>query len=72
MSKLQFIGRPYVVFDPANKRHRAHYAEFQRSRTWGTCPVRFILAEDQDNVIAMIQGRLTEWYTKREFGQITA
>lgn len=69
MSVLQHSGRPYVTFDPANKSHRAYYAEFCEKKTWGRCPVRFILAEDQDNVITMIQTALAQWHTAKEFGK---
>jgi len=71
MSKLQYVGRPFVVFDPKDKQHRTHYAEFLKTKTWGRCPVRFILAEDQDNVISMIQHSLTQYYTSKEFGKIS-
>lgn len=69
MSVLQHSGRPYVTFDPNNKTHRAYYAQFRESKTWGKCPVRFILTEDYDNVITMIQTSLAEFYTTREFGK---
>lgn len=72
MSKLQYVGRPFVVFDATNKQHRTYYAEFLKTRTWGKCPVRFILAEDQDNVISMIQNSLTKYYTMKEFGKIAS
>jgi len=28
MSKLEFLARPLVAFDPYNKDHRRYYAEF--------------------------------------------
>lgn len=72
MSVLQHSGRPYVTFNPASKQHRGYYAEFRNKNTWGHCPVRFILAEDQDNVITMIQNSLAEFHTSKEFGKTEA
>jgi len=43
MSKLAFIGRPWVAFDASNANHRQQFAQFQRLGTWGKCPVRFII-----------------------------
>jgi hypothetical protein len=70
MSKLQLFGRPYVVFDAHNKKHRSYFAEFQRRCSWGTCPVRFVVDDDNGDLITMIQRRLIEYYTNKEFGRI--
>lgn len=67
MSKLHMFGRPYVVFDAQNKEHRKWYAEFQRNRTWGHCPVRFILAETSSNLVTQIQRELVDHYVTHEF-----
>jgi hypothetical protein len=70
MSKLAFFGRPYVVFDPSDKNHRRWFAEFQANRAWGQCPVRFIVADDQGDLVTMIQRKLIEFYTMKEFGHL--
>jgi hypothetical protein len=31
MSVLELSGRPYTVFDPANKQHRRYYSEFVKT-----------------------------------------
>jgi len=67
MSKLHMFGRPYVVFDANNQEHRKWYAEFQRNRTWGHCPVRFILAETSSNLVTQIQRELVDHYVTHEF-----
>jgi hypothetical protein len=67
MSRLNFVGRPWVVFDPANRQHRAWYAEFQKFGTWGRCPVRFIVADDHGDLLTMIQRSLVSHYIEREF-----
>ena len=71
MSRLDYIGRPWVAFDESNKQHRKWFAEFQRSKTWGRCPVRFIVSDDHGDLLTMIQRRLIDYYTTREFGQIS-
>ena len=68
MSKLQLIGRPWVVFDPKNKDHRRWYSDFNRDCKWGNCPVRFVVDDDCGDLITMIQRRLIAYYTEKEFG----
>lgn len=67
MSRLSYFGRPWVIFDAANKDHRRWFAEFQRKGTWGRCPVRFIIADDYGDLITMIQQRLIQYYVNKEF-----
>jgi hypothetical protein len=67
MSQLQLHGRPWVVFNPANRLHRKFYYEFVKSGTWGRCPYRFMVADDQGDVITMIQRSLIKYYVEREF-----
>lgn len=69
MSRLEFHGRPYVAFDANNKHHRRYFAQFQRSGTWGKCPVRFIVADDHGDLVTLIQRRLIEHYVSKEFGK---
>ena len=69
MSKLEYLARPLVAFDPQNKDHRRYYAEYLEYKGWGTCPVRFICTEDHgDNLPAMIQRIMVDYYVDREFG----
>jgi hypothetical protein len=72
MSRLDYIGRPWVAFNPENKQHRKWFAEFQRSGTWGHCPVRFIVSDDHGDLISLIQRKLIGHYVDREFGKIAA
>jgi hypothetical protein len=69
MSQLLFVGRPWTVFDARNRQHRQWFAEFQKRRSWGQCPVRFIIPDDCGDLLSMIQGRLIEYYTSEEFGE---
>lgn len=68
-SVLQTASRPFVVFDPASKMHRTHYAKFLETYSWAHCPVRFIVDEDQDNLVAMVQHKLAAYYLQKEFGK---
>ena len=69
MSKLEYLARPLVAFDPQNKDHRRYYAEYLEYKGWGACPVRFICTEDHgDNLPAMIQRIMVDYYVDREFG----
>ena len=67
MSKLVFYGRPFVLFDASNKEHRQFYYQFIETGTWGRCPYRFIVPDDQGNLITMIQRKLITYYVNREF-----
>lgn len=68
MSKLALFGRPYVVFDPANKDHRRWFAQFNKNLSWKDCPVRFVVNEDHGDLITMIQRTLIQFYVDKEFG----
>jgi alpha-glucosidase (family GH31 glycosyl hydrolase) len=67
MSLLIYNSRPYVVFDPSNKKHRKWFAEFQKYRTWGKCPVRFIVTDDGGDLVTLCQKKLVAYYTTKEF-----
>jgi hypothetical protein len=69
MSRLEYLIRPLVAFDPYNKDHRRYYAEFLERGGWGKCPVRFICPEDcGSDLPGMIRASLIQWYIEREFG----
>ena len=69
MSKLEYLARPLVAFDPYNKDHRRYYADYLESGGSGSCPVRFIFPEDSGGDLPnMIKNSLIAWYVEREFG----
>ena len=72
MSKLQIFGRPYVIFDAADKNHRRWFAEFNRRAAWGNCPVRFVIDDENGDLVTMIQRKLIQYYVDREFGKPAA
>jgi len=67
MSRLEYYCRPLVAFDPTNKDHRRFFAEFQTNHTWGGCPVRFIVPEDNGDLVTLMQRSLIQYYIDREF-----
>lgn len=68
MSKLEYLMRPLVAFDPSNKDHRRYYAEFLKYGGWGKCPVRFVVPEDCGmDLPTMIKNSLIEYYVSKEF-----
>lgn len=67
MSRLQLYGRPWAVFDPQNEDHRRWFAEFNKTRTWGACPVRFVVDQDYGDLLTQIQRELIQYYVDREF-----
>lgn len=69
MSRLSFYGRPEVAFDPANKEHRLWFHQFQQHKTWGKCPVRFIIPDDSGDLVTLCQQRLIDYYVTKEFKQ---
>jgi hypothetical protein len=72
MSRLDYIGRPWVAFDSENKQHRKWFAEFQRKGTWGHCPVRFIVSDEYGDLVTLIQRKLIGHYIDKEFGKMKA
>ncbi len=67
MSKLNYFGRPWVVFNANDAQHRLWYNQFQLNHSWGHCPVRFILADTSSNLITQIQRELVKFYMSEEF-----
>ena len=66
---LHSAARPMVIFNPADKTHRAHYAEFLKRKSWGNCPVRFAVEGDDgtSNLAYAMQRKLVAYYMAKEF-----
>ena len=67
MSQLQLHGRPFVVFNAKDRSHRKWFADFNASRKWGNCPVRFVLNDAHGDLITQIQRELIQFYVDKEF-----
>lgn len=67
MSILNVANRPLTVFDVENRKHRALYAEFVKTGTWGRSPMRFIANQATESDFGTIQRQVAEYYLRREF-----
>lgn len=72
MSRLSYAGRPWVAFDAANKDHRRWYHEFIKKGSWGATPVRFIVPNEDGDLLTLCQRKLIQHYVNREFGKIAS
>lgn len=70
MSKLKAFGRPWVEFDVRNKEHRREFTRYLQTDAWGECPYRFFV-EGQIMPEAAIRRQLLEYYTIKEFGDLS-
>ena len=59
--------RPEVEFDTNNSEHRRLYALFLKNRSWGHSPIRFITKPSYGIDKGVIDRKLLEYYTNREF-----
>lgn len=68
MSMLEYYGRTWVAFDAENEDHRKWFNDFQEKRSWGHCPVRFIMPDDRaGDLVTLIQRKLIDYYVGKEF-----
>jgi len=71
MSRLEFLSRPLVAFDPSLREHRQIYYKFVTERSWKSSPYRFICPEDHGvDLVTMIQRALIEYYIQKEFKNV--
>jgi hypothetical protein len=71
MSTLNIKQRPTVVFDPSIRQHREWYHMFLTRRTWGACPVRFMVDDQTGDLISFINKKLLTYYVSVEFDKKT-
>lgn len=69
MSRLSYYCRPEVSFDPSNREHRLWFHQFVVNHTWGKCPVRFIVPDEDGDLITLCQRKLIDYYVTKEFGR---
>ena len=67
MLKMSLHLRPWTLFDPTNKKHRAYFTEFLQTRSWKNCPVQWIIGDDSQDVVYFISKVLLEHYARAEF-----
>ena len=59
--------RPEVEFDPTNSEHRKLYGLFLKNKSWRHSPIRFITRPSYGIDKGVIDRRLLEYYTNKEF-----
>lgn len=59
--------RPLVAFDETNPEHRKHYWNFVNDRSWGNCPVRFVIQDESSDLVSYINRKMLDYYLKNEF-----
>jgi hypothetical protein len=59
--------RPEVEFDVKNSEHRRLYSLFLNTHSWGHSPIRFITRPSYGIDKGVIDRKLLEYYTNKEF-----
>lgn len=59
--------RPEVEFDASNIEHRKLYGIFLKTRSWRHSPIRFITKPSYGIDKGVIDQKLLEYYTNKEF-----
>lgn len=67
MSILYIRARPIVAFDATKKQHREWYYTFVTNRSWGHCPVRFMVEGLNTDLLSHINSQMMDWYIHQEF-----
>jgi hypothetical protein len=67
VSLLYLRARPIVAFDANNSEHRRYYRQFLELRSWGHCPVRFMVESLNTDLLTHINREMLTWYVKQEF-----
>lgn len=67
MSLLYLRARPIVAFDANNADHRRYYRQFLETRSWGKCPVRFMVESLNTDLLSHINSVMLDWYVRSEF-----
>lgn len=67
MSILYTRARPIVAFDATNQQHREWYHTFVEKRSWGHCPVRFMVEGLNTDLLSHINTQMMDWYIHQEF-----
>ena len=67
MLRMRLQQRPWAMFDPADRTHRAYFAEFLKTSSWKNCPVQFYISDDSTDLIYFIQKSMIAYYLEQEF-----
>lgn len=67
MLKMSLQQRPWALFDPADKKHRAYFDTYLKTKSWKACPVQWLISDDSRDVVYHISKILVDHYTSAEF-----
>lgn len=67
MLRMSLHQRPWALFDPKNKDHRAYFNSFLKTRSWRDCPVQWIIGDDSQDIVHYISKVLVTHYASAEF-----
>jgi hypothetical protein len=67
MMRMRLQQRPWTLFDPANKEHRAYFNAFLKTQSWSECPVQWVITDSSNDVVHHLSRILLEYYTSVEF-----
>jgi len=70
MSKVEQYSRPWVTFDPSDKKHREIFHTALKHNTWGKSPVRFWLEGETSSLMDQCTSKMARYYMEQEFGKI--
>lgn len=68
--KLNLFRKPTIAFDVNNRQHRNDYAIFLKTGSWKHCSVHYEVADAYGEVQSVVQRKLLEYYSSREFNKI--
>jgi hypothetical protein len=65
--QMRLQQRPWTLFDPNNKDHRAYFNVFLKTQSWSACPVQWVITDSSNDVVHHLSRILLEHYTAAEF-----
>jgi hypothetical protein len=68
--RLNLFRKPTVAFDVNNRQHRQDYATFLKTGSWKHCPVHYEIVDVAGEVQSVVQRKLLEYYSSKEFAKV--
>ena len=62
MSKVEQYSRPWVTFNPTDKKHREIFHTALKHNTWGKSPVRFWLEGETSSLMDQCTQKMARYY----------
>lgn len=68
--RLNLFRKPTIAFDVNNRQHRNDYALFMKTGSWKHFSVHYEVADVAGEVQSVVQRRLLEYYSSKEFVKV--